>query len=457
MPLSAPSTPHRPVLNRARRRSSLALNGARRLPRRGVNGASTRLEIDPSVPVLLMRIGHYPLHHGTVGAIRSLGRLGVPVYCIVEDNFTPAARSRYLAGRFRWPTTGREEPGALVDGLLRIGRSIGGRPILAATDEEAAVLIAEHAAHLRERFVLPNVAPGLPRLLATKYTLFALCEEHGIPTPRSLRPSGRDEVMDGAERLGYPVVVKNDAPWLRLARPAVPNTAIVGGRFELARLVDSWTEMPSVMLQEYVPRERATDWIAHAYFGSERDRRVVFTGRKLRSWPPQAGVTTYAYTSSNPKVAWLTHELCRAVGFRGICDLDWRHDAATGEYKLVDFNPRIGAQFRLFERADGVDVIRAMHLDLSGRDLPAGRQVDGRLYVVESLDVPAVIAYRRTGKLEGAPRPCRHRELAWWASDDPVPALVGGVGSAAFYGKQLLSRKFGGYRPAALTKGGPCV
>ena len=121
------------------------------------------------------------------------------------------------------------------DGLLRIGRSIGGRPILAATDEEAGVLIAEHAAHLRERFVLPTVAPGLPRLLATKYTLFALCEEHGIPTPRSLRPSGRAEVLDGAERLGYPVVVKNDAPWLRLERPAVPNTAIVGGRPELAR------------------------------------------------------------------------------------------------------------------------------------------------------------------------------------------------------------------------------
>ncbi len=211
------------------------------------------------------------------------------------------------------------------------------------------------------------------------------------------------------------------------------------------------------MLQEYVPRERANDWIAHAYFGSPPDSRVVFTGRKLRSWPPQAGVTTYAYTSSNPEVAWLTRELCGAVGFRGICDLDWRHDAATGEYKLVDFNPRIGAQFRLFERADGVDVIRAMHLDLTGRALPPGRQVDGRLYIVENLDVPAQIAYRRAGELEVAPGPCRHRELAWWASDDPVPALVGGVCSAAFGGRQLLSGKFGGYRPAALTKGGPCV
>jgi len=457
MPLSAPTTARRTGLDGARRRDGLAATGARRWAGWGTNGAAARPELDPSVPVLLMRVGRYPLHHGTVGAIRSLGRLGVPVYCIVEDGFTPAARSRYLAGHFRWPTTGREEPAELIDGLLRIGRSIRGRPILAATDDEAAVLIAEHAGHLRAGFTVPTVAPGLPRLLATKYMLAALCEEHGIPTPRSLRPSVRDEVLDGAERLGYPIVVKNDAPWVRLERPAVPNTAIVSGRSELEALVNSWPQMPSVLLQEYVPRERATDWIAHAYFGSERDRRVVFTGRKLRSWPPQAGVTTYAYSSSNPEVAWLTRELCSAVGFRGICDLDWRHDALTGEYKLVDFNPRIGAQFRLFERADGVDVIRAMHLDLTGRDLPAGRQIDGRLYVVENLDVPAQIAYRRAGTLEGAPRPCRHRELAWWASDDPVPALVGGVCSAAFGGRQLLSGKFGGYRPAALTKGGPCI
>jgi D-aspartate ligase len=406
-------------------------------------------QLDRSVAVLLMRVGHYPLHHGTVGAIRSLGRLGVPVYTVVEDHFTPAARSRYLAGRFRWPTTGREDADELVEGLMRIGRAIGGRPILVATDEEAAVLIAERAAQLVAQFVLPAVAPGLPRQLATKYTLHSLCVEHGIPTPASAQPRSPDEVLEFAGELGYPVVVKNNAPWVRLTRPAVPNTAIVGDPDEVRRLVESWGAMPTVLLQEYVPRESATDWIAHAYFGAEPGRDVIFTGRKLRSWPPQAGVTTYAYTSSNPEVASLTRELCRKVGFRGICDLDWRFDSLGGDYKLVDFNPRLGAQFRLFERADGVDVIRAMHLDLTGRELPPGRQVDGRLYVVENLDLPAQIAYRRAGELEHIPVPCRHRELAWWARDDPLPALVGGLCSAAFGGRQFLAGKLGGYRPRA--------
>ena len=83
--------------------------------------SGARLAVDRTVPGLIVKIGDYPLHHGGVGAIRSLGRLGVPMYAVTEDRFTPAAASRYLRGRFVWPTTGREEPERLVTGLLRIG------------------------------------------------------------------------------------------------------------------------------------------------------------------------------------------------------------------------------------------------------------------------------------------------------------------------------------------------
>ena len=68
---------------------------------------------------------------------------------------------------------------------------------------------------------------------------------------------------------------------------------------------------------------------------------------------------------------------CRAIGFSGIADLDWRLDRRDGRYKLLDFNPRVGAQFRLFETDAGIDVVRALHLDLTGRPVPAGAQENG--------------------------------------------------------------------------------
>src|SRR5579863_3963184 len=118
--------------------------------------ARTQLAIDPSVPCLLMKIGPSPLHHGCVGAVRSLGRLGVPVYAVIEDRLTPTARSRYLRRGFVWPTTGTEDPQELLDGLLAIGRRIGSRAVVVPTDDESALLVAEHAPALRERFRVPE-------------------------------------------------------------------------------------------------------------------------------------------------------------------------------------------------------------------------------------------------------------------------------------------------------------
>ena len=71
------------------------------------------------VPALILKIGQYPLHSGGVAAVRTLGRSGVPVYVTTEDALTPAAVSRYCTGRFRWRTTGHEDPADLVGGLPR--------------------------------------------------------------------------------------------------------------------------------------------------------------------------------------------------------------------------------------------------------------------------------------------------------------------------------------------------
>ena len=57
---------------------------------------------DWSTPAVVLKFDQNPLHHGSLGVIRSLGRLGVPVYGVHEGAWAPAASSRYLAGRFFW-------------------------------------------------------------------------------------------------------------------------------------------------------------------------------------------------------------------------------------------------------------------------------------------------------------------------------------------------------------------
>ncbi|WP_280886412.1 ATP-grasp domain-containing protein [Streptomyces sp. LBL] len=377
------------------------------------------------VPGLIVKFGDYPLHHGGVGAIRSLGRLGVPMYAITEDRFTPAAASRYLERAFVWPTTGTEEPERLVEGLLRVGRRIGRPTVLIPTDEEAAVLIAEHQGELAGRFLFPPVDPGLPRRLASKQGLHELCVEHGIPSPPAAFPQSYDDVVDFAEKARFPVVAKNREAFVRRKRPAVNGTTRIVTREKLLTLARDWGEHPGVILQEYLPREQAEDWIVHAYFDRDSVPLALFTGVKVRSWPPHAGMTAHAYVVDNPELVDLAARFIKQIGFTGIIDLDLRFDRRDGQYKLLDFNPRMGAQFRLFESESGVDVVRAMHLDLTGCAVPEGEQRAGHRYVVENIDLPALLAYRRSGyTTPHAPARASGTELAWLAGDDPLPFLT---------------------------------
>lgn len=378
---------------------------------------------DREVPGLIVKFGNYPLHHGGVGAIRSLGRLGVPMYAITEDRYTPAAASRHLTRAFPWPTTGAEEPEWLVEGMLRVARRIGRPTVLIPTDEEAAVLIAEHQEPLSAAgFLFPRVDPELPRRLASKQGLHELCVEHGIASPAASFPESYGDIAEFAAEAVFPVVAKNREAFTRRSCPAVNGTTRIETPQGLLGLARGWGERPGVILQEYLPREQAEDWIVHAYFDADSVPRAMFTGVKVRSWPPHAGMTAHAYVVDNPELADLAARFIKQIGFTGVIDLDLRFDRRDGQYKLLDFNPRVGAQFRLFENESGIDVVRAMHLHLTGRTVPEGEQRAGHRYVVENIDLPALLAYRRSGyTTPHAPPHASGTELAWLASDDMKP------------------------------------
>ena len=109
---------------------------------------------------------------------------------------------------------------------------------------------------------------------------------------------------------------------------------------------------------------------------------------------------------------------------RGILDLDLRWDGRDGQYKLLDFNPRLGAQFRLFHDTAGVDVVLAQYLDLTGQAIPEGEQVSGRGFLVENYDPLGALSYWRRGELGWGSWLTSLRtvhETAWFARDDLRP------------------------------------
>jgi predicted ATP-grasp superfamily ATP-dependent carboligase len=385
--------------------------------------------LDRGVPALVLKVGTYPMHHGGLGVVRSLGRLGVPVYGVYEERFAPAAVSRYLSGKFIWQSnTG--DPDRFLEGMEMVGQRLGRPTVLIPTDDLGAILISEQAPTLSRWFRFPQPPLGLAHLLASKKGLYELCSKLGVPCPRASFPTSLQDVQEFADTARFPVVAKVTEAWLLPADAGLKSTMIVHdpeGLLHLYRRLEG-IGAGNLMLQEYIPRGSAEDWFFHGYCDVRSQCLVSFTGVKLRSYPPYAGPTTLGRSRDNQVLRGRAEELLQAISYRGIMDLDYRLDLRDREYKLVDFNPRVGAQFRLFEDDAAVDVVRALHLDLTGRETRRRPQVEGRVFIVEHSDVLASMSYRHARDLSlrtwlASLRGTR-RELAWFARDDLAPFVL---------------------------------
>lgn len=100
--------------------------------------------------------------------------------------------------------------------MATIAEFIGHPAIIIPMDDLSAVCVAENAASLARWFLLPQVPPQLPRQLANKASLHALCAKIGIPSVQSVVPDSIADVRAFAQGTAFPVVVKAAEQWLLL-------------------------------------------------------------------------------------------------------------------------------------------------------------------------------------------------------------------------------------------------
>lgn len=410
-----------------------------------------RVPFDRSVPVLVLRRALGPFQHCVLAITRSLGRVGVPVYAVRAHRGEPATRSRYLRGVLDLPgsTSGEQ----WVERIMALPAAFDGA-ILLPIDDLAAVTVGDHQELLLERFAAPHQPAGIQRRLASKRELWRLCREFGLATPSSTFPRSEGELLEQADGYGFPLVVKRAELWHPPRDPTAPSVAIVGDR---AGLLLAYRRMesdvaPQVMLQEYLPGGAESVWMFNGCFGRDGTCLCGFTGRKLRQSGGGTGPTSLGVLEANDAVAGAARRLLQALDYRGIVDMGFRYDRRDGAYKLIDVNPRVGSTLRLFTAANGIDVVRALHLDLTGRAVPACDHPDGRTWIDERADPLAAARLVRARSLGiGAwLRSLRDvDEAAWWAADDPWPFVLAAARLGP-YAARRVARQRRAIEPSAL-------
>ena len=347
-----------------------------------------------------------------LGAVQSLGRRGVPCWVCAPSRGV-AAVSRYARYR-RIPDPLDDDRGA-VDGLLALVRELPGRPILMPADDEYAQVVGRFEEELGGVATICGAGERVVELLLDKGRFFEWASEHSLSAPRMLRASA----VVPSVGLRFPWVVKSVRHTRSMDYTGSDADYV---RFELVHDMGEWEELRArhadalddLLVQEYVRGTTEDMFSIGVYADRSSKLRGVFVARKLRGYPAAYGNAAAGQNDVVPRR--VLDEVSRVVtelGFTGVAEVEYKRDVATGEFALIEVNPRCWS-WMCVTTDSPADIPWIAYRDLCGDPLPyAEYNADpGAIKYVRVLrDLPAVVFECRWTHPAWSMSP-----VGWWRS-----------------------------------------
>ena len=382
-----------------------------------------------------------------LAVVRALGRNGVPVYV--------AGERTALVSRSRWfrPAPG-EQIGETSDGerVAEYLRTLPfDRAVLFPCADQWATALASLPASVSESYPAPVAPARVMRTLVDKARFAAAAGEFEVPTPRTVRAAGADD-LDALEDADLTALFFKPTDSQLFARRFGVKAMRAKGRNEAVELLDRVAEAGlKVLLQEYIPGPPTDHIFLDGYVDRTGAMRGCLARRRLRMYPPDFGNSTMSVTmplSEAGEAVESLNRLLQGIGYNGLFDAEFKYDYRDDQYKILEVNARPWWQLEI-AGASGLDLCMMAYRDALGLPLgPVPEYRIGRTWVHPIPDLRAWWSGRRVGRLSGSAPPLAFfgGANAIFSRDDPMPVadelgrhLRDTVGASA----RLLRERFG--------------
>lgn len=371
--------------------------------------------------------GPLALVMGDVDMVRALGVAGISSALFgFEDE--AGRHSRHVRVALPW-IDHWERQEELAEALLAFASTQAQAPVLFPQTDATILLASRHRERLGERLRLMLADHELIEQLMDKARFQALAEELELPVPRAQRLLPGRGLPPPSVDVPFPLVVKpivRTPGWTRLAGSSKALHALDAEAFVALwpRLSDVGTEL---LAQQLVRGPESAIESFHAYVDASGAIAGEFTGRKVRTFPPDYGHSSAVEVTALPDVAELGREVLARLCLTGVAKLDFKRDE-RGRLHLLEINPR----FNLWHYPGalaGVNLPAMVYADLTGRERPAAATLRTVAWCDPLLDLRAARAAGISPLrwLNWARRCQAICGLAW---QDPMPFFRGRLGPA---------------------------
>ena len=364
-----------------------------------------------------------------LGIARNLGPHGIRVTGISSQADAPGNHSRHC--RALVGPDSEHDPEGLAEYLVGLARLEPVKPILFATRDADVEFIDRFRERLEPEMILTQPGHELLDALVNKARLAELAERHGVDSPVTFSLASAEELERHAGKLPFPAVVKPvyaaELPGLREALQGQKGLR-VDDRAALEQVAGkAFAAGGRVLVQEWVDGEADEFYIVGAYVGSAGKCLGAFTSRKLVQYPPGFGLGCLYRTVDLPELRDAAVGFLEAIGYRGLAEVEYKRDPASGRFRLIEINTRHWDQHPMGTAA-GVNLSL-----LAYRDLAEGASSEPlfprrRSCWIRGMGLMrAIKAELRHGSqgLRMARRALAPARRAWalWSWSDPMPVL----------------------------------
>ncbi len=372
---------------------------------------------------------------GSIGltVVRELGAHGVPVIAAGPSRWAIGGHSRYAHAHLLRP-----EGVPLADWLPGVVAASGAGAVIATGDADLLELADMPTAIGACRIASPRHEQL--DVVLDKLATLTRARGMGIEVPDTWQPLTGEDFGARAADLAYPVVLKwrdPSAMWgpLEDAGIAFEKAEYASGAEGLVAILRRYDPLGAYPLVQ--------SWCRGYGFGQmlmmENGRATLrFQHQRLREYPASGGISTLCRSvplSDHRAQMEKSEALLRAIGWEGPAMVEYRHDAASGRYWLMEVNGRLWGSLPLASQS-GAHFALALYRRLvngAAGQLALGYRDHRARYVLP--DTKRLFEQLQAKEL---PAGEKLRELAAYAADffrfdtgyyvakfsDPMPMLV---------------------------------
>lgn len=360
-----------------------------------------------------------------LSVIRGLGRHGVHTVAIeYQTEGTYGFKSKYLKEKLIAPHY-KTQTQAFIEYLIDYAKKQDCKPVLFPCADPYVEVVDQHLTLLKEYYLIAQEKQGLYTELMDKNTLHDIAIKHGVKVPETIRVDEANLFERVSSEIGYPCIVKpSDSPkFVSVFRKKLFK---VHSESELRKAIeDANGHDLEVFVQRIIPGFDDHMYTFDCYLNQKSKVTHYMTCNKKRQYPINFGASVYTSQEHVGVLYDIGAPFLEAVGFKGFAEIEFKKDAETGEFYLIEINVRTTNLNSLLEKV-GINFPYLQYADLTGQAIGSKyfTKTTKRTFVYGLEDALAIKGYLKTKQQSLSDIMkifFRKRAYAIWTIDDPMP------------------------------------